>query len=60
MTNAEKEFYYNLSPRDALAHDIKDARRIYMEDGLYNSEIRQGLKNEVKMNKEIYPELFEK
>ena len=27
--------YMNLSPTDALAKDLWDARRIYMEDGLY-------------------------
>lgn len=40
--------YLNLSNRDALAHDIWDARKIYIKDGLYNSEIRQGLKSVMK------------
>lgn len=32
-----KELYLNLMPRDALAFDINDIRRILKEDGLYNS-----------------------
>lgn len=52
--------YLNLSYRDALAHDIWDARRIYMEDGLYTSEIRKSLRDVIQLNKELYPELFRK
>ena len=46
------------SPRDALARDIMDARRIYMEDGLYTPEIRQSLLEVIRLNKELYPEIF--
>ncbi|WP_198529586.1 hypothetical protein [Flavobacterium sp. Leaf82] len=35
MTAAEKKVYFEKNPREALAHDIKDAKRIYKEDGLY-------------------------
>ncbi|BBW97516.1 hypothetical protein ACPVTF_16480 [Geobacillus icigianus] len=52
--------YLNLSYRDALAHDIWDARRIYMQDGLYTSEIRKSLRDVIQLNKELYPELFRK
>ncbi|MEM5838833.1 T7SS effector LXG polymorphic toxin [Bacillus sp. LMB3902] len=52
--------YLKLSYRDALAHDIWDARKIYIKDGLYNSEIKQGLKSVMKKNREQYPHLFDK
>lgn len=50
--------YLKLSPRDALAHDIWDARRIYRNDGLYGPEIRQSLQDVIRLNKELYPSLF--
>lgn len=43
----ELNFYFTL-------FDIWDARKIYMKDGLYNSEIRQSLKEVIKQNKELY------
>lgn len=43
---------------DALARDIMDARRIYMEDCLYTPEIRQSLLEVIRLNKELYPEIF--
>ncbi|WP_339229365.1 hypothetical protein [Aeribacillus sp. FSL K6-2833] len=52
--------YLNLSYRDALAHDIWDARRIYMKDGLYTPKIRKSLRDVIQLNKELYPELFKK
>jgi hypothetical protein len=52
--------YLNLSYRDALAHDIWDARRIYMKGGLYTPEIRKSLRDVIQLNKELYPELFKK
>ncbi|OAB37770.1 hypothetical protein [Paenibacillus glacialis] len=36
--------YMSLSPRDALAFDINDLRRIPKEDGLYNKETRKKIK----------------
>ncbi|MEK4628230.1 pre-toxin TG domain-containing protein [Solibacillus sp. FSL R7-0682] len=54
------EEYLNLSNRDALANDILDARRIYMKDGVYTPEIRKGLINTIRKNRELYPELFNK
>jgi len=46
------------APRDALARDIMDARKIYQKDGLYTPEIRQSLQDAIKMNKKLYPNLF--
>jgi len=60
MTKAEKEAYLNLSPRDALAKDIMDARKIYKERGLYNEKIKKGLQDVIKFNKEKYPDIFGK
>jgi hypothetical protein len=48
------------APRDALARDIMDARRIYQNDGLYTPSIRQYLQNVIDMNKRIFPEIFNK
>ncbi|WP_208608559.1 hypothetical protein [Myroides odoratimimus] len=58
MTKSEKEAYYNLPPRDALAKDIKNARKIYMEQGLYNENIRNGLQETIRQNKEKYTKYF--
>lgn len=59
MTNSEKTFYYSLSPRDALAYDIKNLREIYQNDGLYD-EIRPQLIQFIKTSKATYPDLFDK
>ncbi len=60
MTKAEQQSYWNLSPREALAHDINDAIKIYKEQGLYNDKIREGLLEVIIRNKEKYPDLFKK
>ena len=59
MTDAEKAYYYSLSPRDALAYDIANMREIYQSQGLY-SEIRPKLREYIKQYKELMPELFGK
>ena len=59
MTDAEKAYYYSLSPRDALAYDIANMRQIYQSQGLY-SEIRPKLQEYIKQYKELMPELFDK
>ena len=60
LTGNKLEEYLNLSYRDALAHDILDAKRIYMKDGVYTPEIREGLLNTIRKNRELYHELFNK
>ncbi|AEV68176.1 hypothetical protein [Acetivibrio clariflavus] len=36
MTKEElKDYYYSLSPRDALAFNLKNLRNIYKQNGLY-------------------------
>ncbi len=59
MTDAQKAYYYSLSPRDALAYDIKNLKQIYMSQGLY-SEIRPKLLEYIKAYKKYMPELFDK
>jgi len=48
------------TPRDSLARDIMDVRRIYQNDGLYTSTIRQSLQEVIAMNKRLFPEIFRK
>ena len=50
----------NETPREALARDINDMRKIYKNDELYTPEIRKSLKEVIRLNKELYPDLFEK
>ena len=60
MTKAEQRAYWDKNPRDALAHDIEDLRKIYKEDGLYDKEIRDKLQEYIKQMKENHPDLFNK
>ncbi len=50
----------NLSPRDALAAGIWDARAIYRADGLYTPKIRSGLQEVIEMNRTNHPAIFVK
>lgn len=59
MTPEQRAYYYSLSPRDALAYDIKNVREIYQSQGLY-SQIRPQLQQYIKEYKNLMPELFEK
>jgi hypothetical protein len=60
LTGEKLQDYLNLEPRDVLARDIWDARRIYKNDGLYTPEIRSSLKEVIKRNKTSYPQYFNK
>ncbi|CAM3903502.1 WXG100 family type VII secretion target [Bacillus wiedmannii] len=60
LSGEKSQAYLNLSFREALSHDILDARKIYIKDGLYTVEIREGLREVIKRNKELYPHLFDK
>ncbi|NFL87633.1 RHS repeat-associated core domain-containing protein [Clostridium botulinum] len=44
-TSRKYQLYSKLTPRDAIAFDMYDARRILKEDGLYNKETRKILKD---------------
>lgn len=59
MTDLEKAAYYSLSPRDALAFDLKEMKAIYKSPGLY-SEIRPKLQQFINESEELFPELFGK
>ena len=48
------------TPREALARDIKDARKVYREDDVYTPEIHDSLKEVIKQNKDSHPDLFNK
>ena len=59
MTDAQKAYYYSLSPRNALAYDINNLREIYQEQGLY-SQIKPSLQQYIKESKKLYPQLYKK
>jgi len=48
----------NMSPRDALGFGVRDARSIYLRDGLYSPEIRQQLQEVIRRNQVDNPGLF--
>ncbi|PQQ23319.1 hypothetical protein C6H66_20275 [Photorhabdus hindustanensis] len=48
------------TPRETLAKDIMDARKIYKDQGLYTKEIKQGLRETIRLNKETFPDVFKK
>lgn len=48
------------TPREALARDVRDARKIYQKDGVYTPEIRKSLQEVIDKNKELYKDIFKK
>lgn len=59
--NGNKKILKNYETmRDALASDIKDMRKIYRENGLYNKETRNALKEVIKQNKESFSNQYKK
>jgi hypothetical protein len=50
----------NLEPRDELAADIRDVRKIYQKKKSYTPEIRKGLRRVIKENEKEFPHLFGK
>lgn len=59
MTDAQKAYYYSLSPRDALAYDLYNARNIYMSQGLY-WEMHSQLKAFPIESIKLHPNIFTK
>ncbi|MED1436641.1 hypothetical protein [Bacillus mycoides] len=53
MTNEEKAYYYSLEPRDALAFDLLNLRKIYIEDNVYK-EILPNLREYARQVREDY------
>ena len=56
----DREAYMRMSPRDALARDIRDARRVNQNDGTYTPEIRQGAQETIQKSKQAWPGFFDK
>jgi hypothetical protein len=50
----------DMTPRDALATGVRDARQIYQGDGLYTPQIRSSLQELIQMNKDAHPTIFAK
>jgi hypothetical protein len=48
------------SPRDALARDVKDAKKVYNDNGLYDEKVRKSLQEVVRSNKTLFPEVYKK
>jgi Hemolysin coregulated protein Hcp (TssD) len=58
MTETEREAYYKLTPKEALEHDIQDARRIFKEEGKLDAKIEQKLQEVIAQNKAKFPNLY--
>jgi hypothetical protein len=58
MTDSEREAYYKLSPKEALEHDIQDARRIFREEGKLDAKMEQKLQEVLNQNKAKFPNLY--
>jgi hypothetical protein len=50
----------NMNSRDALATGVRDARKIYQKDGLYDDKIRSSLQELITQNKNAHPSVFKK
>lgn len=49
-----------MTPRDALAAGVWNARQIYRADGLYTPQIRSSLQELIQLNRDTYPTIFVK
>ena len=58
MTDAQREAYYKMTPKEALEHDIEDLRKIYKDEGLYNKKVEDALQEVIKQNKVNHPDVF--
>jgi hypothetical protein len=50
----------SLTPRQMMARELLDARRIYKQEGLYTPEIKKGLLQVIAQNKKAWPGSFTK
>lgn len=50
----------NEAPRDALARDIKDQKKILQDNNLYDQKARNALQEVIKQNKDKFPNLYKK
>jgi filamentous hemagglutinin len=49
-----------MTPRNALAAGVRDAKKIYSADGLWSPEMRKQFQELIKQNKEKFPTIFKK
>lgn len=50
----------NVSPRQALAREIKDVRNIYRRQGLYTPQLRRSLQQIIALNQLTWRGIFDK
>ena len=50
----------NEAPRDTLARDIKDQKKILQDNNLYDQKAREALQEVIKQNKDKFPNLYKK
>ncbi|WP_228055952.1 hypothetical protein [Lusitaniella coriacea] len=50
----------NLSPRQAIAREVKDVRNIYCRQGLYTPQLRQSLQQIIELNRLTWRGIFDK
>ncbi len=58
MTPDQREAYYQMSPAEALKHDVDDARNVYREQGLLTPAVEDSLQEVIRQNKATFPHLF--
>lgn len=58
MTAAERAAYYQLSPKEALEHDLIDVRRIFREEGKLTPEMKKQIQKVEDLNKTKFPHLY--
>ena len=56
----QRQPYFNLSPRQALASAVWDVRSIYRQDRLYTPQIRRNLQQVIRQNKLLWSGTFDK
>lgn len=50
----------NSTPRQELAKDVQDVRKIYQQEELYTPQVRESLQKVIDMNKKAFPDIFKK
>ncbi len=49
--------YFNLSPAEALKHDIDELRELFIQDGVYGADVEKALQSYVSQIKTKYPNI---
>ncbi|WP_156175992.1 type VI secretion system tube protein TssD [Hymenobacter terrenus] len=58
MTDAEREAYYKLPPKEALDYDIQNVREIFREEGKLDTKMEKKLQEVLNQNKTKFPKLY--